>query len=128
MGRARAPEIWPNRLALRRRPLGSPADGRLSATADPGDEFLEAGTQRWVSRHDPEAVDRRSEMKAAIEEAVAALADLEDALADWEREEKSLVTAPFGDTADHYAAAFAASDTPSIARCPRRSLAQCHYS
>ncbi|MFD2764003.1 recombinase family protein [Micromonospora eburnea] len=57
------------------------ADGfitRLAAT-EPGDPLLEAVAKRWVARHDPEVVRERDTITTALDDANAALADLEDA-------------------------------------------------
>jgi site-specific DNA recombinase len=51
---------------------------KLAAT-EPGDPLLEAVAERWIAQHDPEAMQRRAAIQAALDDATASLADLEDA-------------------------------------------------
>ena len=51
---------------------------RLAAT-EPGDPLLDTVAERWVARHDPEVIRERATITAALEDANAALVDLEDA-------------------------------------------------
>ncbi|WP_433230384.1 recombinase family protein [Micromonospora sp. CA-248260] len=51
---------------------------RLAMT-EPGDPLLDTVAERWVARHDPDVIRERSTITAALDEANAALVDLEDA-------------------------------------------------
>ncbi|MEW2589176.1 recombinase family protein [Micromonospora aurantiaca] len=51
---------------------------RLAAT-EPGDPLLDAVAERWVARHDPDVIRERATITAALDDANAALVDLEDA-------------------------------------------------
>ncbi|MCG5450816.1 recombinase family protein [Micromonospora hortensis] len=51
---------------------------RLAAT-EPGDPLLDTVAERWVARHDPAVIRERATITAALDDANAALVDLEDA-------------------------------------------------
>ncbi|UQU64871.1 recombinase family protein [Couchioplanes caeruleus] len=59
----------------------SVVDGWVSrlAAAEPGDRLLEAVAERWVAQHDPDIIRERATIQAALDDASAALVDLEDA-------------------------------------------------
>jgi DNA invertase Pin-like site-specific DNA recombinase len=52
--------------------------GKLAA-AEPGDPLLEAVAERWVAQHDPAIIRERATIQTALDDAIASLADLEDA-------------------------------------------------
>jgi len=49
------------------------------ASIEPGDELLDRVAERWVEQHDPDVIKQRATINEALDEATAALADLEDA-------------------------------------------------
>ena len=49
------------------------------AAEEPGSPLLEAVAERWVARHDPGVLQQRASIQAALDDANAALTDLEDA-------------------------------------------------
>ncbi|MCO1616778.1 recombinase family protein [Micromonospora sp. CPM1] len=51
---------------------------RLAAT-EPGDPLLDTVAERWVAQHDPDVIRERATITAALDDANAALVDLEDA-------------------------------------------------
>jgi site-specific DNA recombinase len=51
---------------------------KLAAT-EPGDPLLTAVAERWIAQHDPATIRQRATIKDALDEATAALTDLEDA-------------------------------------------------
>jgi DNA invertase Pin-like site-specific DNA recombinase len=49
------------------------------AECEPGDPLLDRVAERWVAQHDPDIIRERATIQTALDEAVASLADLEDA-------------------------------------------------
>jgi DNA invertase Pin-like site-specific DNA recombinase len=49
------------------------------AASEPGDPLLDAVAERWVARHDPDIIRERATIQTALDDAEAALTDLEDA-------------------------------------------------
>jgi DNA invertase Pin-like site-specific DNA recombinase len=49
------------------------------AALEPGDPLLDAVAERWIARTDPDVIQSRATISAALEDAEARLADLEDA-------------------------------------------------